>query len=200
MKPETIYYADEGRNGVTSHPLGDIFFLTTENELVVIDITASGHKSKAMSEKSKHSKQFINCWKEQVPTARKLIVALISPIEEGRTKISENYPELRYISGRCARELLWRSCTISGLVSIKGGPFSPERIWLIFYHCVLHHVLTNPGLNQVSSRLSGTINSFTPPRVTHSMIFLAVVRNGDSVFNAVVCIVFLDSCLLSQNV
>ena len=54
MEPETIYYADEGRNGVTTHPLGDIFFLTTENELVVIDITASGQQSKAMSKKSKH--------------------------------------------------------------------------------------------------------------------------------------------------
>jgi hypothetical protein len=40
MQPETIYYADEGRNGVTSHPLGGILFLTTENELAVIDITA----------------------------------------------------------------------------------------------------------------------------------------------------------------
>ena len=60
-----------------------------------------------MSEKSKHSKQFINRWKEQAPKGLKLIVALIRPIEEGRTRVSDNCPELRYyICGRGVRELL----------------------------------------------------------------------------------------------
>jgi len=101
MQPETIYYAHEGELGLSSHPLGDIFFLTTDNELVLIDITASGQGCNR-----KHSKRFIDAWRSGGPPALKLVVAHISPLEEGWTKTSDEYPELRYIYGRSARELL----------------------------------------------------------------------------------------------
>ena len=106
MQPETIYYAHEGELGLSSHPLGDIFFLTTDNELVLIDITASGQGSNMMTRKRKHSKRFIDAWRSGGSPALKLVVAHISPLEEGWTKTSDEYPELRYIYGSSARELL----------------------------------------------------------------------------------------------
>lgn len=105
MKPQTIYYAREGEDGLSSHPLGDIFFLTAENELVVFDITASGGTSTAMTQKKQHSKRFIDAW-NRGSSGQGLVVALVSPLEEGTSKVSSDHPQLRYIFGRHARELL----------------------------------------------------------------------------------------------
>lgn len=104
MSPQTIYYAKEGVEGLSSHPLGDIFFLTTGNELVVIDITASAETSKVMSKKRKHAKSFIEAWNNG-SSGQGLVVVLVSP-EEGESKVSSDYPQLRYINGGYARELL----------------------------------------------------------------------------------------------
>ena len=35
MSPQTIYYAKEGVEGLSSHPLGDIFFLTSTGKYLV---------------------------------------------------------------------------------------------------------------------------------------------------------------------
>ena len=39
LRPEVFYYVDKNRDGKRAHPLADLFFVTSENQLVLIDIT-----------------------------------------------------------------------------------------------------------------------------------------------------------------
>lgn len=39
LESDTIYYADEKHDGLSTHPLADIFFRTTDGILVLIDVT-----------------------------------------------------------------------------------------------------------------------------------------------------------------
>ena len=64
LKADTLYYADEHcvgrRDGVTSHPVGDIFFLTRDEKLVLIDTTAQAYNK--MATKRKHMQNFAKLW------------------------------------------------------------------------------------------------------------------------------------------
>ena len=106
IEENTIYYTDED-GGETSHPIGDIFFLSSDNELVLIDITASTDSSNAMTKKRKHVRELATLWGEDPPNGWSLVVVVVSPLEKtARSRVSQQCPELRYVYGDDTKQLL----------------------------------------------------------------------------------------------
>jgi hypothetical protein len=46
LKPDTVYYVDEDKDGKSSHSLCNLFFQTVDKKLVAVDITGSGSEEK----------------------------------------------------------------------------------------------------------------------------------------------------------
>ncbi|KAL3914453.1 MAG: hypothetical protein SGILL_006095, partial [Bacillariaceae sp.] len=112
LKPETLYYADDHekmkKGGETSHPLGDIFFLTRDRKLVLIDTTAQTYRQ--MTPKRKHMQQFADLWKngkfDGLP-CDDLMLVIINPLElKERSRTASTCPQLQYVFGEEAVELL----------------------------------------------------------------------------------------------
>ena len=92
---------------MSSHPLGDIFFLSDDNELVLIDVTASMDSSSALTTKRRHIKIFSEAWRKHPPRGLRLLVAIVNPLDmSSLTRPSGDCTDLRYIYGEDARELL----------------------------------------------------------------------------------------------
>jgi hypothetical protein len=62
LRRDTIYYANENNNGLLSHPLTDLFFISGKDELVLVDITGGDKRT------VKKKKENLSAWidKEQV--------------------------------------------------------------------------------------------------------------------------------------
>ena len=108
IEENTMYYVHEGVDGKSSHPLGDIFFLSDDDELVLIDVTASMSSSQTMTKKRRRIKAFFNDWNQHPPKeGLGLLVAIVNPLEMNvRTAEASDCSALRYIYGEDARELL----------------------------------------------------------------------------------------------
>ena len=106
IQPGTMYYVDEKENGESTHPLGDIFFVSSRNELVLIDITASSETSSAMNTKKKHSRKFLEAYRRDESRDQKIIVVIISPFANGQSRESSETSGLWYVYGEEAKKLL----------------------------------------------------------------------------------------------
>jgi hypothetical protein len=51
LRHNTMYYADKKNNGKLLHPLADLFFISDDNELILVDITG-GNKEKVNNKKN----------------------------------------------------------------------------------------------------------------------------------------------------
>ena len=118
LERNTVYYAHEGVEGETTHPICDIFFLTDRNELVVIDVTACMDNSKKMTGKRENITSLARAWRSDPPQGfadppqgLQLVAVIMNPLElKAKTRISTNCREMRYIYGKQARD------TLGGLV------------------------------------------------------------------------------------
>ena len=102
LEYDTIYYANEKINGLASHPLADLFFISNKNELVLVDIT--GGDDKKVSKKKKKLVKWINENKEKIfkDNKYKLRGVVLAPnvMEESKKG------DVSVVSGESAKKLL----------------------------------------------------------------------------------------------
>jgi hypothetical protein len=84
----TIFYADKKYNGIDTHPLADMLFLSDDNQLVLVDITGSGDK-----ESTYHKLEKLSAWiskpKDNIPYKLRGVV-LAPNYNEERSKTFED--------------------------------------------------------------------------------------------------------------
>ena len=117
VKKQTMYYVDERGDKKDTHPVCDMFFLSDENVLVLIDVTAKYRNKRGMDMKGK----FINDWNQRLkedskrrfrfpcPNAsiKSVTLLIINPFSiEEKSMVSNESESIFYMNGPVARELL----------------------------------------------------------------------------------------------
>ena len=98
LKRDVMYYADEDHNGLATHPLADIFFCTTQNELVLVDITG-GQNAEIKKDKLAN-------WIDQQQgnvTDFELHGVVLAPLISGHSKV---HGRVQVVCGEDAQRLL----------------------------------------------------------------------------------------------
>jgi len=107
LKNNTIYYADEKHDGVKSHPYEDIFFLTKQIKLVLIDVTGATRK-KTVNKKAKRLGEWVAYGTEQSVKENGGLTfhgVLLAPLLDGEGSI-QGLEGVSILNGSVARDLL----------------------------------------------------------------------------------------------